>query len=218
MRANPCQASISLENISNALLLSLRFSEKVKINGLICDFVKLKSPEYVIVSGQSGSGKSTLLASIFEAARSYRIDPTISMVDETAYLGQLASPPPLSLLDFVSLSTPPCALSKYDILSKAFASLKISPAPYLDKASILDKGCASLSGGEFMKLRIALAVSSAPSPRLLMFDESLGMLHESSRISMRDRLKEYAAKNDALILEISHAEIEHSGCSSLCLL
>lgn len=218
MLSKPCQVSLSLESVSNDLLLSLSFSSNVEINGLICNSLKLKSPQYVIVSGQSGSGKSTIFASVFEAARSFGIDPTTSLADLSAYLGQLTSPPPLSLLDYVSLSTPPSTLGPYETVSKALAVLKLSSTPYLDESSILEKGCASLSGGEFMKLRIALSVSSVPSPRLLMFDESLGMLHESSRIFMRDRLREYAAANNALVLEISHAERGHPGCTSCCLI
>jgi len=78
------------------------------------------------------------------------------------------------------LSTDVVASSLRDILDK----LELDPSPYLDPSTtVKNRICTSLSGGEFMRLRIALALLG--SPRLVLLDETLGMLDPFIRFRQR---------------------------------
>ena len=159
--------------------------------------IQLHAGEIVILAGGNGSGKSTLLhclaglipgifrATVKGCCRS-NDQPGMVLQDSDVFL----LPTPEEELDFILQNWSLLLDERRQRLEKLISMF------YLE--SLLKRGMHTLSGGE--RQRLALAVTMAAEPRILLLDEPLAQLDTAFAAEFLQLLQETAAEGTAILI------------------
>ena len=173
--------------------------------------LRVERGEYVVLMGCSGSGKTTILEAICGlrsvASGAIRLDG----VDVTHWdpadrkIGYV--PQDLGLFPHLTVREHLEFPLRMRGASRPAQQAKVNElAPQLGLVPLLDRGIAGLSGGESQ--RVALGRALASSPRVLLLDEPLSALDESTRSEMHQLLLAIRERPEIVTIHVTHLEDE----------
>lgn len=202
------------------------------VRGSALTTISLAFPNYYIISGPSGCGKTLFMKQLYFSMTENSLplvnspfcDPSIKKSDmpllpgplRVSYLGQSVSFPDLSLAQLLEMtvgSREPLSRSSRLLDILCGLGLESLSKSLLSGEALESFKCSNLSGGMYMRLRIALAMFLRDP--VIMLDETLSMLDHISRARARDLLLEYVQNLPGLVFEVSHSETRFSGCQSI---
>lgn len=173
--------------------------------------LRVERGEYVVLMGRSGAGKTTILEAICGlrpvASGAIRLDG-VDVTDwdpadrQIGYVPQdLGLFPHLTVREHLEFplrmrgASRPAQRAKVEEL-----------APQLRLVPLLDRGIGGLSGGESQ--RVALGRALAASPRVLLLDEPLSALDETTRGEMHQLLLAIRNRPEIATIHVTHLEDE----------
>lgn len=166
---------------------------------------------YAVLMGQTGRGKTTILEAICGLRRVTRGQVLIDGIDVTrwapgdrqiGYVPQdLALFPTLSVADHLSFALKLRNHSKSHI-DRRLAEL----ADVLGIGQLLQRSVGALSGGESQRVALGRALSFDPA--VLLLDEPLSALDESTRHEMHRLLKHVKDTTGVTTLHVTHSNEE----------
>lgn len=175
----------------------------------------IPSNTYAVLMGSTGCGKTSLLeilcglrqpseGQIFLDDRDVtRLEPRDRRI---GYVPQdLALFPGRLVKDQIRFSLQMRGLQDEDLIQKLAEDLGIS--------HLLDRLPDQLSGGE--KQRVALARALAAQPRVLLLDEPLSALDESTREDAMTLLRSLQSKHSLTVLHVTHSRSEAEALGQL---
>jgi len=179
------------------------------------------SPEqYVVVMGQTGSGKTTILESICGLRRIERGQILVQGIDVTnwppadrqiGYVPQdLAVFPTLTVREHLAFALR-LRRVKGDELTSRIGKL----ASTLGIDHLLHRKVDRLSGGESQRVALGRALSFQPP--LLLLDEPLSALDETTRQEMQSLLRKVKETTGGTILHVTHSNEEARALADRCL-
>jgi ABC-type sugar transport system ATPase subunit len=173
--------------------------------------LKVESGQYAVLMGRTGRGKTTILESICGLRRIERGAILIRGTDVTDW------PPADREIGYV-----PQDLALFPTFTVAqhlqFAlRLRKQPARQVEQRTselaqligithLLDRGIQGLSGGESQRVALGRALSFRPS--VLLLDEPLSALDETTRSEMQALLREVTRESGVTTLHITHSADE----------
>ena len=167
--------------------------------------------EYAILMGSTGSGKTTILEAICGLRRIERGKIMIHSSDVTdwpprdrqiGYVPQdLALFPTLTVLEHLEF-----ALRLRKCSAKVMLDRCRELAELLGIAHLLERKIVGLSGGESQRVALGRALSFQPS--MLLLDEPLSALDESTRIEMQTLLRDIKTSTGVTTLHVTHNSAE----------
>lgn len=169
------------------------------------------SGEYAVLMGTTGRGKTTLLESICGLRKVAAGQILIHGQDVThwnpadrqiGYVPQdLALFPTLSVREHLEFAMRLRKKSSAEISARA-----IELAEVLGIAHLLKRSIAGLSGGESQRVALGRALSFKPS--VLLLDEPLSALDESTRNDMHTWLRRVKETSSVTTLHVTHSQAE----------
>jgi ABC-type sugar transport system ATPase subunit len=173
--------------------------------------LRVERGEYVVLMGRSGAGKTTILEAICGlrpvASGAIRLDG----VDVTGWdpadrqIGYV--PQDLGLFPHLTVREHLEFPLRIRGASRPAQQAKVDElAPQLGLIPLLDRGIAELSGGESQ--RVALGRALAASPRVLLLDEPLSALDETTRGEMYQLLLAIRQRPEIATIHVTHLEDE----------
>ena len=162
---------------------------------------------YAVLMGRTGRGKTTILEAIcgLRAISAGRV--LIDGEDVTDWLPgdrqvgyvpqDLALFPTLTVAEHLAF-----ALKLRGYARDAMKSRTVELADVLGITPLLDRGVTALSGGEAQRVALGRAISFDPS--VLLLDEPLSALDESTRGEMHELLKRVKEATNVTILHVTH--------------
>ena len=181
---------------------------------------QVKGGEYAVLMGRTGIGKTSILESICGLRRVAAGRILIQSVDVTSwspadrkvgYMPQdLALFPTMTVRQHLEFAPRIRGLAGKTIrerIAQLAERLEISP--------LLDRGIRGLSGGEAQ--RVALGRAVAAEPLVLLLDEPLSALDESTRIAAQKLLKRLNQEMGITVLHITHSREEAAALADTCL-
>ncbi|MEN9555755.1 MAG: Sulfate/thiosulfate import ATP-binding protein CysA [Planctomycetota bacterium] len=181
---------------------------------------QVKGGEYAVLMGRTGIGKTSILESICGLRRVAAGRILIQSVDVTSwspadrkvgYMPQdLALFPTMTVRQHLEFAPRIRGLAGKTIrerIAQLAERLEISP--------LLDRGIRGLSGGESQ--RVALGRALAAEPLVLLLDEPLSALDESTRIAAQKLLKRLNQEMGITVLHITHSREEAAALADTCL-
>lgn len=181
---------------------------------------QVKGGEYAVLMGRTGIGKTSILESICGLRRVAAGRILIQSVDVTSwspadrkvgYMPQdLALFPTMTVRQHLEFAPRIRGLAGKTIrerIAQLAERLEISP--------LLDRGIRGLSGGESQ--RVALGRALAAEPLVLLLDEPLSALDESTRIAAQKLLKRLNQEVGITVLHITHSREEAAALADTCL-
>ncbi len=167
--------------------------------------------ETICLLGASGSGKSTILRMIAGLDFPERGTILLNNLDLTGTPPHLRDFglvfqdyglfPHLNVFDNIAFGLKMRNISENEIKQRVSALLEQVNLSGFDSRKVTD-----LSGGE--QQRVALARALAPSPRLLMFDESLGALDRSLKEDLLNEIRGILHKTKIPAIYVTHDQEE----------
>lgn len=167
--------------------------------------------EYAVLMGKTGHGKSTILEAICGLRRveqgSIRIDGqdvtrASPAVRSIGYVPQdLALFPTMTVRDHLEF-----ALKLRGARRQARRSRVAELAPLLGIQHLLERGVRRLSGGEAQRVALGRALSFRPT--VLLLDEPLSALDESTRSEIQSLLREIQRTTGVTTLHVTHSREE----------
>lgn len=163
--------------------------------------------EYAILRGPSGAGKTTLLEAICG------LRPVVSGRIRLRGVNATRQPPAERSIGYVPQDSAlfttmdvrtnlAYGLVRRGVERKVIDHRVVQIAGLLRIGSLLDRGVATLSGGEAR--RVALGRSISFKPDILLLDEPLTGLDEQAREEVADALQAAHAETGATVLHVSH--------------
>lgn len=181
---------------------------------------QVKGGEYAVLMGRTGIGKTSILESICGLRRVAAGRILIQSVDVTSwspadrkvgYMPQdLALFPTMTVRQHLEFAPRIRGLAGKTIrerIAQLAERLEISP--------LLDRGIRGLSGGEAQ--RVALGRALAAEPLVLLLDEPLSALDESTRIAAQKLLQRLNQEMGITVLHITHSREEAAALADTCL-
>jgi ABC-type sugar transport system ATPase subunit len=181
---------------------------------------QVKGGEYAVLMGRTGIGKTSILESICGLRRVAAGRILIQSVDVTSwspadrkvgYMPQdLALFPTMTVRQHLEFAPRIRGLAGKTIrerIAQLAERLEISP--------LLDRGIRGLSGGESQ--RVALGRALAAEPLVLLLDEPLSALDESTRLAAQKLLKRLNQEMGITVLHITHSREEAAALADTCL-
>ena len=181
---------------------------------------QVKGGEYAVLMGRTGIGKTSILESICGLRRVAAGRILIQSVDVTSwspadrkvgYMPQdLALFPTMTVRQHLEFAPRIRGLTGKTIrerIAQLAERLEISP--------LLDRGIRGLSGGEAQ--RVALGRALAAEPLVLLLDEPLSALDESTRLAAQKLLKRLNQEMGITVLHITHSREEAAALADTCL-
>lgn len=166
---------------------------------------------YAVLMGQTGHGKTTILEAICGLKR---ISSGKVLLDgqeitnwspgdrEIGYVPQdLALFPTHSVRENLAF-----ALKLRNVDSKTISARTTELSETLGVTHLLDRSVRALSGGESQRVALGRAISFRPS--VLLLDEPLSALDESTRTEMHELLKRIQQTTRVTILHVTHSQQE----------
>ncbi|MCH7232398.1 ATP-binding cassette domain-containing protein [Glycomyces sp. L485] len=143
----------------------------------------LRGPERVGLTGDNGSGKTTLLRAVAEAARVPHgfLTQSLEFLDDER-----------SVLDNVRSRAPEADLTL----------LRTRLARFLLRGDAVFHPVGTLSGGERLRVALAVVLSARPAPHLLLLDEPTNNLDMASTRQLQQALSAY----EGALVVVSHDE------------
>lgn len=164
--------------------------------------LEVKRGEHIAISGESGAGKTTLLYLMMKLftpdSGSVEVNGTISAATSTNYIFSESIRANFKILHE--------NISDEKILS----AMKICQLDDFDIDAQVGEDAANLSGGERVRLQIALAV--AKNPDILILDEPTAGLNKILAEKLIAAIIDDAKKNNRTLIIITHAEINFPNC------
>ena len=180
----------------------------------------VRGGEYAVLMGRTGIGKTSILESICGLRRVASGRILIKTVDVTSwspadrkvgYMPQdLALFPTMTVrqhLEFAPRIRGVAGKIIRERISQLAELLEISP--------LLDRGIRGLSGGESQ--RVALGRALAAEPLVLLLDEPLSALDETTRFAAQKLLKRLNQEMGITVLHITHNREEAAALADTCL-
>jgi ABC-type sugar transport system ATPase subunit len=172
---------------------------------------QVQTGEYAILMGSTGSGKTTILEAICGLRRIDSGKIMIHSSDVTdwpprdrqiGYVPQdLALFPTMTVLEHLEFAQ---RLRKCS--AKVMQDRCRELSELLGIAQLLDRKIAGLSGGESQRVALGRALSFQPS--MLLLDEPLSALDESTRIEMQTLLRDIKTSTGVTTLHVTHNSAE----------
>ena len=173
--------------------------------------LRVERGEYVVLMGRSGAGKTTILEAICGLRPVARGAIRLDGVDVTdwdpadrqiGYVPQdLGLFPHLTVREHLEFP-----LRMRGATRQAQRAQVEELAPQLRLVPLLDRGIGGLSGGESQ--RVALGRALAASPRVLLLDEPLSALDETTRGEMHQLLLAIRNRPEIATIHVTHLEDE----------
>lgn len=164
--------------------------------------LEVKRGEHLMISGESGAGKTTLLYLMMNLftpdSGSVEVNGTISAATSTNYIFSESIRANFKILHE--------NISDEKILS----AMKMCQLDDFDIDAQVGEDAANLSGGERVRLQIALAV--AKNPDILILDEPTAGLNKILAEKLIAAIIDDAKKNNRTLIIITHAEINFPNC------
>ncbi|TWU39688.1 ABC transporter ATP-binding protein [Novipirellula artificiosorum] len=176
------------------------------------------SGNYAVLMGRTGRGKTTLLEAICGlraiASGSIRIDGT-DVTDWSAGDRQIGYvPQDLALFPtFTVREHFEFALRLRKQPRPAIEKRTVELAGMLKVEALLNRSIEGLSGGERQRVALGRALSFRPS--VLLLDEPLSALDESTRIQMQKLLREIKSEQHVTTLHVTHSQSEAEAVADL---
>ncbi|MCF7959659.1 MAG: ABC transporter ATP-binding protein [Pirellula sp.] len=180
---------------------------------------QILSGEYAVLMGTSGRGKTTLLESICGLRRVAEGQVLIHGRDvtrwspadrEIGYVPQdLALFPKLSVLEHLEFALRLRKLSR-EVVTERTREL----SEVLGIGHLLSRSIAGLSGGEAQRVALGRALSFRPS--VLLLDEPLSALDESTRYEMHELLRRVKQTTGVTTLHVTHSVSEAESLADRC--
>ncbi|TWU25398.1 Maltose/maltodextrin import ATP-binding protein MalK [Novipirellula galeiformis] len=172
---------------------------------------QIRSGEYVALMGRTGRGKTTILEAICGLRRIHHGQILIEGTDVTdwmpgdrqiGYVPQdLALFPTLSVAEHLTFALKLRGQSRAEMNRR---SEELSEM--LGITSLLSRKIDGLSGGESQRVALGRALSFHPS--VLLLDEPLSALDESTRLEMRELLRRVKETTGVTTLHVTHSSAE----------
>lgn len=167
--------------------------------------------DYAVLMGRTGRGKTTILESICGLRRVSSGKILIDGADVTDWLPgdrqigyvpqDLALFPTLTVAQHLAFALRLRKRSKFEIEGRISELAQV-----LGITSLLDRSVDALSGGESQRVALGRALSFRPS--VLLLDEPLSALDESTRAEMHDLLKRVKQTTGVTTLHVTHSNEE----------
>lgn len=168
---------------------------------------ELRSGEYVALMGRTGRGKTTILEAICGLRRIHHGKIIIEGTDvtdwmpgdrEIGYVPQdLALFPTLNVAEHLTFALKLRGQPR-DVMNRRCKEL----SEMLGITPLLDRKIDGLSGGESQRVALGRALSFHPS--VLLLDEPLSALDESTRLEMRELLRRVKRSTGVTTLHVTH--------------
>ena len=185
----------------------------IRAGGFRLDNVSLEVPsgDYAVLMGRTGRGKTTILESICGLRKVTSGKILIDSTDVTKWLPgdrqvgyvpqDLALFPTLTVAEHLSFAL------KLRKRSQDFIHARVqSLADVLGITMLLERKVHALSGGESQRVALGRALSFSPS--VLLLDEPLSALDESTRSEMHDLLRTIKQTTGVTTLHVTHSNEE----------
>lgn len=173
--------------------------------------LQVAAGEYAVLMGKTGCGKSTILEAICGLRRIQAGRVMVQNVDVTdwspadrgiGYVPQdLALFPTLSVYDHIGFALQLRKISKRSIQERVHALAQV-----LGIEQILQRKVKNLSGGESQRVALGRALSFKPP--VLLLDEPLSALDESTREEIQDLLLKVKHETGVTTLHVTHSKSE----------
>ncbi len=180
---------------------------------------QILSGEYAVLMGTSGRGKTTLLESICGLRRVAEGQVLIHGRDvtrwspadrEIGYVPQdLALFPKLSVLEHLEFALRLRKLSRAVVTERTRELSEV-----LGIGHLLSRSIVGLSGGEAQRVALGRALSFRPS--VLLLDEPLSALDESTRYEMHELLRRVKQTTGVTTLHVTHSVSEAESLADRC--
>ncbi|MDG2220942.1 MAG: ABC transporter ATP-binding protein [Rubripirellula sp.] len=171
----------------------------------------IETGRYAVLMGRTGRGKTTVLEAICGLRKVTNGQILVHDTDvtdwspadrEIGYVPQdLALFPTLSVLQHLQFALRLRDQSKTDIQNRTDELAEVLGIQHL-----LERSIVGLSGGERQRVALGRALSFRPS--VLLLDEPLSALDESTREEMQDLLREIKQTANVTILHVTHSTEE----------
>lgn len=185
----------------------------IRAGGFRLDGVSLEVPsgDYAVLMGRTGRGKTTILESICGLRKVTSGKILIDSTDVTKWLPgdrqvgyvpqDLALFPTLTVAEHLSFAL------KLRKRPQGFIDTRVqSLADVLGITMLLERKVHALSGGESQRVALGRALSFSPS--VLLLDEPLSALDESTRSEMHDLLRTIKQTTGVTTLHVTHSNEE----------
>lgn len=177
------------------------------------DGISLVVPDggYAVLMGKTGRGKTTILESICGLRRVTSGKILVDDVEITEWLPgdrQIGYvPQDLALFPTLTVKEHLAFALRLRRWKKPRIEARIQElAEVLGITKLLDRGVEALSGGESQRVALGRAISFHPS--VLLLDEPLSALDESTRAEMHELLKQIQQTTNVTTLHVTHSEEE----------
>ena len=172
--------------------------------------LKVEKNQFVALTGRNGSGKSTILKSILGIIK---FQGRIHLkTDKIGYLPQsylLDRSFPITVFEFLQLAyvkeKKVSHEQQQNEITQILETLKIS---FLGKLFLNE-----LSQGQFQKVLFARSLLN--SPELLILDEPLSNIDESSAIELKNLLNDLNHKGTSILLTIHDSQFVKENCNAI---
>ncbi|MEL6109863.1 MAG: ABC transporter ATP-binding protein [Planctomycetota bacterium] len=166
---------------------------------------------YAVLMGRTGKGKTTILETICGLRRVDSGKVLVDDVDITTWLPgdrQIGYvPQDLALFPTLTVKEHLAFALRLRRWKKPRIEARIGElADVLGIEKLLDRGIEALSGGESQRVALGRAISFHPS--VLLLDEPLSALDESTRTEMHELLKRIQQTTEVTTLHVTHSEEE----------
>lgn len=172
---------------------------------------RVEAGQYAVLMGRTGRGKTTILESICGLRRVERGTVTVQGTDVTDWspadrqIGYV--PQDLALFPTITVAGHlEFALRLRRVATREIAARTAELAEILGISHLLSRGIAGLSGGESQRVALGRALSFYP--RVLLLDEPLSALDETTRHEMQSLLQEIQRTTGVTTLHVTHSESE----------
>ncbi|QDS87808.1 Maltose/maltodextrin import ATP-binding protein MalK [Rosistilla ulvae] len=172
---------------------------------------QVRSGEYVALMGRTGRGKTTILEAICGLRRIHHGQILIEGTDVTDWMpgDRQIGYVPQDLALFPTLSVAEHLTFALKLRGQSRAAMKHRSeelSEMLGITSLLSRKIDGLSGGESQRVALGRALSFHPS--VLLLDEPLSALDESTRLEMRELLRRVKENTGVTTLHVTHSSTE----------
>ena len=180
---------------------------------------KIESGEYAVLMGTTGRGKTTLLESICGLRQVAKGQVLIHGQDvtrwtpgdrEIGYVPQdLALFPTLTVREHLEFALRLRRRSRADLAARTSELSEV-----LGIVHLLNRSIVGLSGGESQRVALGRALSFRP--RVLLLDEPLSALDETTRKDMHELLRRVKTSTGVTTLHVTHSSTESQSLADRC--